>query len=82
MLFDKGTLTLSSRAPEQGEARVTMPVDYNGDPIEIGFNPIFLTDALRVVFDDTVKFEFKAANRPGVIRCGSDFQYVVMPINL
>ncbi len=82
MLFDKGTLALSSRAPEQGEARVTMPVDYRDEAIEIGFNPIFLTDVLRVVFDETVTFEFKAANRPGVIRCGSDFQYVVMPINL
>lgn len=82
MLFDKGTLALSSRAPEQGEACVTMPIDYSGEPIEIGFNPIFLTDVLRVVFDDTVTFEFKAPNRPGVIRCGSDFQYVVMPINL
>lgn len=82
MLFDKGTLALSSRAPEQGEACVTMPVDYNGERIEIGFNPIFLTEALRVVFDETVTFEFKAANRPGVIRCGADFQYIVMPINL
>lgn len=82
MLFDKGTLALSSRAPEQGEACVTMPVDYSSERVEIGFNPIFLTDALRVVFDENVTFEFKAPNRPGVIRCGSDFQYVVMPINL
>jgi hypothetical protein len=30
----------------------------------------------------TVNFEFKEANRPGVLKAGAEFLYVVMPVNL
>lgn len=82
LLFSSGTLTLSSRTPEQGEAVVSVPINYTGDEVEIGFNPVFLTDVLRVAFTDRVVFEFAEANRPGVFRCGDGFLYVVMPVNL
>lgn len=75
-------LTLSSRAPEQGEATVAIPVKYRGDPLDIGFNPIFLLDVLRVAQTDEITMAFKEPNRPGVVRTGEDFVYVVMPVNL
>ena len=77
-----GELTLSSRAPEQGEAMVSLPVKYSGEPLEIGFNPVFLTDVLRIAHEDDVTLELAKPNRPGVIRIGDDFVYVVMPVNL
>ena len=43
------TLTLTSRAPEMGEAEITLEVpQYAGDPIDVGFNPQFLLDALKI----------------------------------
>ena len=80
--FGEGELSLSSRAPQQGEARITMPVQYKGDPLEIGFNPNFISDILKVVREDEITFELKDANRPGLFKSGSDFLYVVMPVNL
>lgn len=82
LAFDEGMLTLSSRAPEQGEATISMPVRYRNEATEIGFNPVFLTDALRAVHEDEITFSFKEPNRPGVIRLGEDFVHVVMPVNL
>jgi len=77
------TLHLSSRAPEMGEASVDLAVPkYEGDEIEIGFNPQFITDALKVIQEPQIMVELKAPNRPGVFRSGSDFTYVVMPVNL
>ncbi len=76
-------LELSSRAPEMGEARVEVGLaGYEGDDIEIGFNPTFITDALKVMNDPQVIMELKAPNKPGVIKSGADFVYVVMPVNL
>jgi DNA polymerase-3 subunit beta len=76
-------LELSSRAPEMGEAQITVDLSkYEGDDIEIGFNPLFLTDALKVVSETEVIFELKAPNKPGVVKAGTDFVYVVMPVNL
>lgn len=82
LMFDKEKLILSSRAPEQGEATISMRVDYPHPPMEIGFNPVFLTDALRAVGSPTITGEFKEANRPGIFRAGQTFLYVIMPVNL
>ena len=75
-------LTLSSRAPEQGEATVSLAVGYAGEPIEVGFNPVFLIEVLRAVRTDSVKFQLKEEKRPGVLLSGEDLLYVIMPVNL
>ncbi len=80
--FSEGSLELSSRAPEQGEAEIVMPVAYKGEPVEIGFNPVFILELLRVAQAEEITFAFKEANRPGVIRFGDNFVYVVMPVSL
>lgn len=85
MAFDKetGALKLSSRAPEMGEAEINVGMEqYDGDSIEIGFNPTFITEALKILENDEVILEMKAPNRSGLIKSGSDFLYVVMPVNL
>jgi DNA polymerase III subunit beta len=74
---------LSSRVPEMGEAEVNIDLaEYTGDDVEIGFNPLFLTDALKVISDPQVIMELKAPNKPGLVRSGADFLYVIMPVNL
>ena len=81
--FADQKLTLTSRAPEMGEATVEVDLDdYQGDPLEIGFNPSFITDALNVINTDRVIIELKAANKPGVLKTGNDFTYVLMPVSL
>ncbi|MHC4975488.1 MAG: DNA polymerase III subunit beta [Planctomycetota bacterium] len=87
MLFqpdgENSSLRLSSRAPETGEAEIDVEIeDYEGTEIEIGFNPQFILDALKVLDTDKVIFEMKAPNKPGTLRIDNDFIYVVMPVNL
>jgi len=83
MSFADDTLTLTSRAPEMGEAEVELKLDkYEGEPVEIGFNPGYIADALKVVDGEKVIVELKAPNKPGVLRTGNDFTYVLMPVNL
>jgi DNA polymerase-3 subunit beta len=76
-------LELSSRAAEVGEAQIRCDLaGYDGDDIEIGFNPTFVTDALKVISEPEVIMELKAGNKPGLIKSGADFMYVVMPVSL
>lgn len=85
MKFDASerSVELSSRAPEMGEATVNAPLNaYDGESLEIGFNPTFLTDALKVIQEPQVILEFKGPNKPGVMKSGSEFLYVVMPVSL
>ena len=80
--FKATEVVLSSRAPEAGEAEVTCPIALEGEPLDIAFNPLFLTDALRVVDVEDISFEMNAANKPAVIKAGNDFLYVLMPVDL
>jgi len=80
--FSDGSLTVTSRAPETGEAEITAAIEFDGEAMNIGFNPAYLADALKVVDTETVVLELDAPNKPGLIRSGSDFLYVLMPVDL
>ncbi|MBX3318155.1 MAG: DNA polymerase III subunit beta [Phycisphaeraceae bacterium] len=74
---------LSSRAPEMGEAEIRVDLaGFDGGDIEIGFNPTFITDALKVIPENQVIMELKSSSKPGLIKSGTDFVYVVMPVSL
>lgn len=78
----KEKIVFSGRAPEMGDATVEMAVDYKGEPIEIGFNPQFLVDVLRVIKTPEFEMELGQPDRPGVIKSGNNFICVLMPISL
>jgi DNA polymerase-3 subunit beta len=82
LAFNKKGLVLTSRSPESGEATINFPCKFEGADIEIGFNPNFVVDALKVVDTDEVSLEMQAPNRPGLLKAGADFLYVIMPVNL
>src|SRR3954466_15810248 len=82
LAFSKKGLKLTSRSPESGEAEINFPCKYEGTDMEIGFNPQFVTEALRVVDTDEITLELSAPNRPGLLKGGADFLYVIMPVNL
>jgi DNA polymerase-3 subunit beta len=75
-------LVFSGSSPEAGAAEVSMPVAYGGESIDIGFNPQFLIDALRVIKTPEFELELGQPDRPGMLKSGTDFLYVLMPINL
>ena len=82
--FSAERLILTSRSPEQGEARLEMPIEYKGDALEIAFNPAFLGDVLRALPYDAVQLEMHESSRPGIISGDdkADFLYVLMPVSL
>jgi DNA polymerase-3 subunit beta len=79
--FTPGTCLVEARSPDKGQAAVTIEAEYTGEALTIGFNPQLLQEALKVLGQDTVRFELKDATRPGVIREGQEYLYVIMPAN-
>ncbi len=78
----KNKLVFSGKSPETGDAEVDVAVEYNGEPVEIGFNPQFLADAIRAIKEPQFELELGQSDTPGVIKAGTNFLYVLMPINL
>jgi DNA polymerase-3 subunit beta len=82
--FAPGELTVSAQTPDIGEARESLPVSFQGEPLEIGFNPEFLRDGLDAIEDADVLMKLISPLRPGLLETGdgSGFVYLIMPIRL
>ncbi|HEV2590430.1 MAG TPA: DNA polymerase III subunit beta [Gaiellaceae bacterium] len=81
--FADGELTVRAVTQDVGEAAESLPVPYNADPLEIGFNAEFLRDGLDSVEADTITFKLISPLRPAVLEGDSDdYVYLIMPIRL
>jgi DNA polymerase III subunit beta len=84
LAFKPGELTVSAQTPDVGEAMESLPVSFQGEPLEIGFNPEFLRAGLEAVEEADVRLKLISPLRPGLIESGDDsgFRYLIMPIRL
>ncbi len=81
--FAEGELAVSAQTQDVGEAHESIPIDYAGEPLEIGFNPDFLRDGLEAVNGETVQLKLINPLRPGLIVSPDErFSYLIMPIRL
>jgi DNA polymerase III subunit beta len=81
--FAEGELTVFARTQDVGEARETMPVQFSGDPLEIGFNAEFLREGIESIAADELRLKLISPLRPAVIDGGPDDPtYLIMPIRL
>jgi len=82
--FSVGELTIAASTPDVGDAEETMPAAFEGEPLEIGFNPEFLKEGIESVEGDEVMLRLISPLRPGLLQPvdNDDFRYLVMPIRL
>ncbi|HET8566964.1 MAG TPA: DNA polymerase III subunit beta [Solirubrobacterales bacterium] len=82
--FEPGELTVAAETPDVGDARETMPAAFEGEALEIGFNPDFLREGIESVQGDEILMRLISPLRPGLLEAveGADFRYLVMPIRL
>jgi DNA polymerase-3 subunit beta len=81
--FAEGELTVSAQTQDIGEARESMPVQFAGEPLEMGFNAEFLREGIESVETEDVDLKLISPLRPGLIRSeADDFWYLIMPIRL
>jgi DNA polymerase-3 subunit beta len=87
--FSEGALDVSAQTPDVGEASESLPVPFNGEPLEIGFNPEFFRDGLESAESEELVLKLISPLRPGLIQSGAGgedggagFIYLVMPIRL
>ena len=86
MRLEKGELKLSASSTETGESEDSLEIDYNGDPIAIGFNAQYLLDFLKATGSGDVKLEFKDSQSAGQMRPAEGeeykYRYIVMPMRI
>jgi DNA polymerase-3 subunit beta len=97
--FTPGQVTLrAGGTDEEGQAEERCDVEFDGDPLTIGFNPTFLLDGLAAVHTERARMAFTTPLKPAVLsgfeepsQDGSDgrpaertgsYRYLIMPVRL
>ncbi len=79
-----GTLVLSSASPDLGEAREELDVEYDGEPLKIGFNARYLLDAIGSFGAKELELGLKDGLSPVLVRPTDDLDTlaVIMPMRI
>jgi DNA polymerase-3 subunit beta len=81
--FSEGEVTVWTQTQDVGEARESLPIRFDGEPLEIGFNADFLRDGIESAEGDEMRLRLIDPLRPGLIQgLGEEFWYLIMPIRL
>lgn len=87
MSFNAGMAKFSVQTPDLGEAQDELPVTYEGDALDIGFNASYLLEILRNMPTDEVRLTFKAPERAATVEPvgwndPAQYMCLIMPLRL
>ena len=85
--FGQGEVRVFSSSVETGESEESVPTEYAGPELEIGFNAQYLLDFLRAISHEEVSFALKDQKsagemRPAIEEPKDHYRYVVMPMRI
>lgn len=87
LTFNSALLKFSVQTPDLGEGQDEIPIKYTGDPLDIGFNGVYLLEILRYMPTEEVKLTLKHPERAATMepegwQDPSKFLCLVMPLRL
>ena len=88
MVFDNNEVTLSAGSADESQATEVIPVDMDGDPITIAFNPNYLLEGLGAIYEPYVRVKMvspiKAVEFNGQQEQDGneslDYRYLLVPV--
>ena len=84
--ISEGELRLAASGSEAGESEESIPVEYAGATIKVGFNAQYVLDFLGVAETDSVELQIKDEESAGQMELvgaeGYEYRYVVMPMRI
>ena len=79
--LENNKLRMSANNSDQEQADEAVSMQYDGKPMEIGFNVAYLLDVVSSITEKCIRFTFTDSNS-GVMIASADSVYVVMPMRL
>lgn len=82
--FSSDSLTLQAHNSENEEAQEEIPIEYDGDPLQVGFNVQYLMDVCNTSQNDVLEISIQDPNSSALLLDPSKpgTRYVVMPMRL
>lgn len=69
---------------DMGAVREELRIEMSGNPMDIGFNPRYFIEALKVVEDEVIEIYFTSSVGPCTIRKieNDNFAYMILPVRI
>ncbi len=86
--FSAGQLLLEAGTGDEAQATEVIDASFEGDDIQIAFNPAYLLDGLTALDSDVTRVSFTEPGKPALITGKPapdeqpDYRYLLMPIRL
>lgn len=82
--ISRDKLILSSKNPALGGAAEEIPIQYDGEEIDIALNYLYLMDCLREISSNDVRVDFDNAERVLTVRGADERDYInlIMPMKI
>ena len=86
--FTAGEVLLEAGTGDEASAAESLDADYDGEGIQIAFNPAYLLDGLTAIGSDVARVAFTEPGKPALITGAAegdgvpDYRYLLMPIRL
>ena len=85
--FGEGEVKFYSASADTGESEESLPCEYSGPNVDVGYNGHYLLEFLRVVNTDRVRLLFRDAKGAGELQPdgeseGFQYRYVIMPMRV
>jgi DNA polymerase III subunit beta len=86
--FSPGQLVLEAGTGDEAQAVEVIEASFEGDDIQIAFNPQYLLDGLTALDSDVARISFTESGKPALITGKPapdeqpDYRYLLMPIRL
>jgi DNA polymerase III subunit beta len=80
--LEKNKLTINAQAQDEGEAVEEIDAKYDGEPVDVSYNAVYLLDILKITEGGEIELKLISSMNPGVIKdpAKENLTYVVMPI--
>ncbi|MEV0582530.1 DNA polymerase III subunit beta [Nonomuraea sp. NPDC050310] len=88
LAFRGGEVVLEAGSGDEAQAVEVLPVDYEGEEMNIAFNHQFLLEGLGAVDSDVARLQMTTSTKPAILTGGKhgdgapDYRYLIMPIRL
>jgi DNA polymerase III subunit beta len=81
---EKNLMVLSSQNSELGNAKDELQVDYNGDPLTLGFNCRYFIESLQVMEGEEIEAYINTNSSPCLMKSDLDIGFIsiIMPMQL
>ncbi|HVQ87591.1 MAG TPA: DNA polymerase III subunit beta [Actinomycetes bacterium] len=90
LAFSEGEVVLEAGTGDEAQATEALTCEYEGEPITIAFNPVFLQDGLQALGTSHAELSFTTSTKPAVMSgrnkadepSDATYRYLIMPVRL